>query len=69
MTDIAPMEPCPADKRGRHELSAIIPDDDTRDLTLFCSHCGALRRRPVTGPLSPVLDDLDADEIAAAFRG
>lgn len=63
MSDTAPMEPCPYDKRGRHELTAIIPDDDTQDLTLFCSHCGALRRRPVNGSLTPVLDDLSADEI------
>lgn len=67
MSDVAPMEPCPVGKNGRHELSAIIPEDDTRDLTLFCSHCGALRRRPVTGSLTPVLDDLSAEAIAEAM--
>ena len=68
MTDIAPMEPCPVGKRGAHELSVIIPENDDQDLTLFCCHCGALRRRPVTGSLSPVLDNLTSEQIEAAFR-
>ena len=66
MTDIAPMEPCPY-KRGRHELGAVIPEDDDRELTLFCTHCGAMRRRPVSGPLTQALDDIDVEAIAESF--
>lgn len=68
VSDLAAMEPCPTGKRGRHELCAVIPENADQDLTLFCSLCGAIRRRPVTGSLSPALDDLTADEILALVR-
>ena len=61
------MDPCPHRDSGKHELNALIPSDDDRDLTLFCGHCGAMRRVPATGSLwkgSP-LDDWPANEIGA----
>ena len=60
------MEQCTVNKNGRHELSAVIPEDSDHDMTLFCSHCGALRRVPVSGALTASLDDLDAGAIRLA---
>lgn len=62
-----PMEPCPYHPKGRHEMNAIVPDNDEHDFILFCAHCGAIRREPVT-PLAPV-DDLDAVTIERLVRG
>lgn len=66
-SDLDPMLPCPVRKRGEHDLSVIVPSEDTGDLTLFCDACGAVRRLPVSGALQ--LDDRAADEILrAAWR-
>ena len=70
MTDLPPMDPCPHHKRGRHELSFVIPDEYDKDLTVICSHCGATRRMPVHGALvASRLDDLDAEQIVRVVRG
>lgn len=62
------MDPCPVSKHGRHELTAVLPDDDTHDMTLFCDACGAMRRVPVSGSLTGgSLDDLDPALIAASI--
>lgn len=71
MTDIPAMDPCPADpKRGAHELSAILPDDQHGDLSLFCDRCGSIRRVPVSGALVPEsLDPMSAAEIERRLFG
>ena len=64
MTDLPPLDPCPSNKRGRHNLTAVYPDDAQYDLTLFCNRCGTMRRLPLTGAiLADRMDDLSADEI------
>jgi hypothetical protein len=74
MTDLPPMDPCPADKRGRHELMALFVNDvehapDT-DVTFACQRCGALRRVPLTGALViSRLDDASAQEIYETATG
>lgn len=66
--DLPPLEPCRADKRGRHHLSAILPGEDSGDITLYCEMCGALRRAPASGSiLAERLDDLTPAEIERAF--
>lgn len=63
--DVGPMEPCPYTKSGKHETNALIPSDDEHDLTIWCAHCGSMRRVPATGSLwkgSP-LDDWPASEM------
>lgn len=68
--DYPAMDKCPIGKRGRHELNAVLPDDADKDMTLFCAHCGALRRVPVTGALfASRLDDLTPAEIERAVTG
>jgi hypothetical protein len=66
--DLAPMDPCPVNAKGRHALSAILPGDDTGDVTFFCAACGALRRVSVAGALSSSLDTLDAQTILASVN-
>lgn len=65
--NLPPLDPCPYGKGGRHELGVVTPDDDDHDMTMFCTHCGTVRRVPVTGALSS-LDDLDPAAIAEAVR-
>jgi hypothetical protein len=62
------MDPCPTTKNGRHDLSAVIPGEDTGDITLFCDRCGAIRRVPVSGALGVPLDDMSAAAIARETR-
>lgn len=69
MPDLPPMAKCPVGRKGRHSIAAILPEDETGDVTWFCERCGALRRTPVAGPLlAERLDDLTAAEIAALVR-
>lgn len=67
--DLPPMPRCKVGRKGRHDLSFIIPENDDRDLTLVCDACGALRRVPVTGELlASRLDDLTPAEIERLVR-
>jgi len=69
-TDLPPMEPCPVQKSGRHELLVITPSEDDHDMTLACHRCGALRRVPVTGAINlGPLDDQPAWAIIRAAQG
>lgn len=66
--DLPPLEPCPFDKRGRHAMAAILPGEDSGDITLYCETCGSLRRAPASGSiLGERLDDLTPAEIERAF--
>lgn len=69
MSDLFPLEPCPYDKRGSHDLSYLIPDTADGWLTVTCDHCGIMRRVPASGELAPVLDQAPADWIEAMVRG
>lgn len=64
------MDPCPRQRKGRHSLSAVLPESSDLDMTLFCCKCGAMRRVAVTGALPRVgsLDDLTAADIERAVR-
>lgn len=62
-----PMPPCPYDKKGRHDLGALVPESDDNPLVLFCSHCGMTSRHSVQVPAP--LDDLPGDAIAQLARG
>lgn len=63
------MDPCPYRKKGRHDISVVLPEDADHDMTLFCDACGAVRRMPVNGsPLASRLDDLTTEQIAEATR-
>jgi len=67
MTDLAPLPRCPVNsKRGAHHIAAILPGEDTGDLTLYCEQCGAVRRMPASGPVVGILDDADAAAILAS---
>lgn len=67
MTELPPLTKCKVDKRGRHELGAILPGEDDGDATLYCQRCGVVRRFAVSGSLHVErLDDLDADGIYRA---
>lgn len=69
VSDLAPMAPCPYDKRGRHHMAFVIPETSEGDLTLACEACAAIRRVPVSGPLyAGSADDLLNAEIAALFE-
>ena len=68
MIDLRPMDPCPYNKAGRHELNIVVPTEDTGDLTLFCDRCGAIRRLPVSGAIASPLDDMPAAYIAWVGR-
>ena len=70
MIDLPPMDACPTGRKGRHDLTAIIPDDADQDMTLFCGACGSIRRLPVTGAvLADRLDDMSASEIERRIAG
>jgi hypothetical protein len=67
--DLPAMARCPRGKKGAHQIAAIVPGDDEHDITLYCEHCGALRRAPATGELMVSrLDDLDAETIERIAR-
>jgi hypothetical protein len=64
VTDLAALPRCPVNsKRGAHHIAAIIPGEDTGDVTLFCEQCGMVRRMPASGALT--LDEADAAAIMA----
>ena len=63
MIDLPEMAPCLVGKNGRHALAALYPSDAVLDLTLFCEHCGMVRRLPMSGEISAPLDALSASEI------
>lgn len=52
------------DKRGRHELAAVFSSEGNQDMTMFCAHCGMVRRLPMSGEIGVPLDEMSADEIA-----
>lgn len=65
MRDVPPLSaPCPNTK-GRHDFNAVIPGEDTGDVTLWCSFCGAMRRVPANGSLfaGTPLDDWPANDV------
>lgn len=68
MTDLPPLDPCPVDKYGRHDLGVITPESDDGDLTFFCERCGTIRRLPAKGAVTGSLDGLTAEQIAEAMR-
>lgn len=66
------MDPCPSDKRGRHDLASVLvavgaaPDN----VTLYCGMCGAVRRFSATGELLVSrLDDHSAESILRSAAG
>ena len=67
MIDLPEMAPCLVGKYGRHALAALDPSDAGLDLTLFCEHCGLVRRLPMSGEISAPLDALSATEILVAW--
>jgi hypothetical protein len=68
LMDLRPLPPCPCSRTGSHDLSAIVPSEDDGDVTLFCDHCGIVRRLPVKGALGRPLDDYTGATIADRAR-
>jgi hypothetical protein len=60
------MAPCPTGKKGRHDLSVIVPESDQNPVLLFCIHCGMTARHSVEVPAP--LDDLPADAIRSMTK-
>jgi hypothetical protein len=63
VNDLPALAPCPADKRGRHSVAAIFSSEGNHDMTMFCEHCGMVRRLPMSGEVGVPLDMLSVDEI------
>lgn len=66
------MDPCPFDKRGRHELMAFFSSEGDTEVpvTCICTHCGMSAQYAMnwsTGAGS--LDDRSPAEIKAAVDG
>ena len=63
------LEPCPYDKRGRHDLMAFFNgDDQSIPATLVCCHCGMGKQVPLTWTGEGTLDARTADEIQRAVN-
>jgi hypothetical protein len=56
-----PLPPCPTGKKGRHDLSVIVPESDSNPLLLFCVHCGMTSRHNVEVPAP--MDDLSTEDL------
>lgn len=69
MNDLPAMTPCPVNKRGRHSMAVVFSSDGNQDMTMYCEHCGMVRRLPMSGEVGVPLDMLDADEILRRVSG
>jgi len=56
-----PLPPCPYTRRGRHNLCAVIPEENEHPVLLFCDRCGMTTRQSVALPAP--LDDLSTEDI------
>jgi hypothetical protein len=53
------MDKCPANKKGRHALSVIVPDTSELPAVLFCEWCGQTKHVSLTSLPHP--DDVIAE--------
>jgi hypothetical protein len=69
VTDLAPMKRCRVDRKGRHHLSFVVPENSEGYITAACDMCGAMRRVPASGDLVARLDDIDVDALERELYG
>lgn len=71
MTDLPPLDPCPADERGRHRMEGtgmVSDEQQASSLTWICVRCGVVRQVAGFGPLyAERLDDLTTTQLDAVF--